>query len=213
MAKPKVSIAVIRRLPKYYRYLCLIEEKGIVRISSQELSNITGLTASQIRQDLNHFGGFGQQGYGYNVKALKTEIENIMGIDRDYKAILIGVGNLGQAIANYDAFRNIGFHIVGMFDNETKLIGKKISGVTIMNMDELESFMKKNEVQVAILTLPKSSAQETADRLVAAGIKGIWNFAPIDLELPSWVVLENVHLDESLFTLTYYLNHQDHYPG
>lgn len=213
MKKMKVSIAVIKRLPKYYRYLGMIEEKGIIRISSQELSSITGLTASQIRQDLNHFGGFGQQGYGYNVKELKNEIEKIIGIKEEYSAILIGAGNLGHAIVNYEGFKNNGFNIVAVFDTKNELIGKKLAGVPVYSIDKLEAFIEKNNVTIGVLTLPKNFAQQIADRLVHAGVKGLWNFAPIDLVLPDEIVLEDVHLDESLYTLTYYLNNSGDYPG
>ncbi len=213
MKKMKVSIAVIKRLPKYYRYLGMIEEKGIIRISSQELSSITGLTASQIRQDLNHFGGFGQQGYGYNVKELKNEIEKIIGIKEEYSAILIGAGNLGHAIVNYEGFKNNGFNIVAVFDTKNELIGKKLAGVPVYSIDKLEAFIEKNNVTIGVLTLPKNFAQQIADRLVHAGVKGLWNFAPIDLVLPDEIVLEDVHLDESLYTLTYYLNNLGDYPG
>ncbi|ERJ84797.1 putative redox-sensing transcriptional repressor Rex [Peptostreptococcaceae bacterium oral taxon 113 str. W5053] len=213
MKKMKVSIAVIKRLPKYYRYLGMIEEKGIIRISSQELSSITGLTASQIRQDLNHFGGFGQQGYGYNVKELKNEIEKIIGIKEEYSAILIGAGNLGHAIVNYEGFKNNGFNIVAVFDTKNELIGKKLAGVPVYSIDKLEAFIEKNNVTIGVLTLPKNFAQQIADRLVHAGVKGLWNFAPIDLVLPDEIVLEDVHLDESLYTLTYYLNNPGDYPG
>lgn len=213
MKKMKVSIAVIKRLPKYYRYLGMIEEKGIIRISSQELSSITGLTASQIRQDLNHFGGFGQQGYGYNVKELKNEIEKIIGIKQEYSAILIGAGNLGHAIVNYEGFKNNGFNIVAVFDTKNELIGKKLAGVPVYSIDKLEAFIEKNNVTIGVLTLPKNFAQQIADRLVHAGVKGLWNFAPIDLVLPDEIVLEDVHLDESLYTLTYYLNNPGDYPG
>lgn len=213
MKKMKVSIAVIKRLPKYYRYLGTIEEKGIIRISSQELSSITGLTASQIRQDLNHFGGFGQQGYGYNVKELKNEIEKIIGIKEEYSAILIGAGNLGHAIVNYEGFKNNGFNIVAVFDTKNELIGKKLAGVPVYSIDKLEAFIEKNNVTIGVLTLPKNFAQQIADRLVHAGVKGLWNFAPIDLVLPDEIVLEDVHLDESLYTLTYYLNNPGDYPG
>ena len=213
MKKMKVSIAVIKRLPKYYRYLGMIEEKGIIRISSQELSSITGLTASQIRQDLNHFGGFGQQGYGYNVKELKNEIEKIIGIKEEYSAILIGAGNLGHAIVNYEGFKNNGFNIVAVFDTKNELIGKKLAGVPVYSIDKLEAFIEKNNVTIGVLTLPKNFAQQIANRLVHAGVKGLWNFAPIDLVLPDEIVLEDVHLDESLYTLTYYLNNPGDYPG
>lgn len=209
----RVSSAVVKRLPKYYRYLGMIADKGIIRVSSQELSNITGLTASQIRQDLNHFGGFGQQGYGYNVEELRSEIEKIIGINKQYKTVVIGLGNIGQAITQYEGFKDSGFKIQALFDKSPKMIGKKVSGMEIKKIDALEDYLKKNDVQIAILSVPAESSQEICDKLVAGGIKGIWNFAPIDLKLPEGVVLENVHLDESLYTLTFYMNNIKDYPG
>lgn len=209
----RVSLAVVKRLPKYYRYLGMIADKGIIRVSSQELSNITGLTASQIRQDLNHFGGFGQQGYGYNVEELKNEIEKIIGIDKSYKAIIVGVGNIGRAILNYKGFQNSGFNIVGLFDHAEDLIGKTINGLKVMDISGLDSFMKDKKADIAVIAIPASEAQQVCEVLVDGGIKGIWNFALLDLKLPKKVVLENVHLDESLYTLTYYMNNLKDYPG
>lgn len=207
----RVSSAVVRRLPKYYRYLKLIGSKGIVRVSSQELSDITGLTASQIRQDLNHFGGFGQQGYGYNVKELTQAIEKIIGIDKDYKAIVVGTGNVGRAITLYNDFKKSGFNIIGLFDNDQELIGQKLDGIKIESIDKLKDFQKKYKPHIAILAAPGDVAQEICDELVENGIKGIWNFAPIDLKLPEEIILEDVHLDESLYTLIYYINNISDY--
>ena len=199
----KVPRAVVSRLPAYYRYLVNLEKAGLVRISSQQLGERMGLTASQIRQDLNNFGGFGQQGYGYNVKYLYTEIARILGIDRQHNLIIIGAGNLGQAIANYTNFEKRGFMIKGMFDINPRLIGLVVRGVEIRSIDNLEQFIVDNEVQIAALTIPKSKAPEIADRLVRAGIKAIWNFAHTDLNVPDDVVVENVHLSESLMRLSY----------
>ncbi|MDY6065905.1 MAG: redox-sensing transcriptional repressor Rex [Finegoldia sp.] len=210
MAKSRVSLAVVRRLPKYYRYLGLIAEKGIIRVSSQELSNITGLTASQIRQDLNHFGGFGQQGYGYNVEELKAEIEKIIGLDKSYTAIIIGYGNIGKAILNYKGFTDSGFKIAAIFDHGNK-VGEKVNDIEIRDIDELLDYLKDNKTDIAILAIPTGVAQDICDKLVEGGVKGIWNFASIDLKLPEGVVLENVHLDESLYTLTYYMNNVSDY--
>lgn len=210
----RVSLAVVKRLPKYYRYLGLIADKGIIRVSSQELSKITGLTASQIRQDLNHFGGFGQQGYGYNVEELKAEIEKIIGIDKSYKAIIVGMGNIGQAIYKYKGFNEAsGFKIMGLFDKDKNIIGKTLSGVKVTDISKMADFLKKESIDMAVIAVPAESAQEACDILVECDIKGIWNFAPTDLKLPKDVVLENVHLDESLFTLTYYMNNLKDYPG
>lgn len=207
----KVSSAVVRRLPKYYRYLKLIGSKGIIRVSSQELSDITGLTASQIRQDLNHFGGFGQQGYGYNVKELTEEIEKIIGIDKHYKAIVVGTGNIGKAITLYTEFEKAGFNTIGLFDVAEDLIGQKIKDIEIQDIKNLSDFQKENKPEIAILAAPGRVAQDICDVLVENGIKGIWNFAPLDLKLPEHVILENVHLDESLYTLIYYLNNIEDY--
>ena len=207
----KVSSAVVRRLPKYYRYLKFIGSKGIVRVSSQELSNITGLTASQIRQDLNHFGGFGQQGYGYNVEELTKEIEKIIGIDKEYKAIVVGTGNVGKAITLYAEFKKSGFNIVGLFDKSESLVGTKIDDLEIMDIFQLTEFQKNHKPEIAILAAPGEVAQDLCDTLVDNGIQGIWNFAPIDLKLPEEIVLEDVHLDESLYTLIYYINNINDY--
>ncbi|MCZ7406947.1 redox-sensing transcriptional repressor Rex [Parvimonas micra] len=213
MLDAKISVAVIKRLPKYYRYLELIGDKGIIRVSSQELSKITGLTASQIRQDLNHFGAFGQQGYGYNVEELKIELEKIMGVDKPYNVVIIGFGNIGSALLNYSGFKKKGFKVVGIFDNSPEIIGNKANDVVIKDISELEEVVTREKVDIAILAIPAIPAQEITDKLVACGIKGIWNFAPIDLKLPRSVVLENVHLDGSLLTLTYYMNSLKDYPG
>lgn len=213
MEKSRVSLAVVKRLPKYYRYLGMIAERGIIRVSSQELSNITGLTASQIRQDLNHFGGFGQQGYGYNVEELKGEIEKIIGIDKSYKAIVIGMGNIGHAIFNYRGFQTSGFRVKALFDRNPEKIGTKVNELEVRDVKTLPEYLNNEEVDIAILAIPEETAQEVCDILVEGGIGGIWNFASADIKLPDEVVLENVHLDESLFTLTYYMNNLKDYPG
>lgn len=202
-SEKSISPAVIKRLPRYYRYLGDLLKNNVVRISSKELSQRMNVTASQIRQDLNNFGGFGQQGYGYNVKYLYTEIGKILGIDRQHNLIIIGAGNLGQAIANYANFEKRGFMIKGMFDINPRLIGLVVRGIEIRGVDDLEQFIKDNDVQMAALTIPKTKAPELADRLVNAGIKGIWNFAHLDLNVPDDVVVENVHLSESLMRLSY----------
>ena len=199
----EISEAEIRRMPRYYRYLGELMEDGVERISSNELSIRMKVTASQIRQDLNNFGGFGQQGYGYNVKYLYTEIAKILGIDRQHNIIIIGAGNLGQAIANYANFEKRGFIIKGMFDINPRLIGLVVRGIEIRGVEDLESFIVENDVQIAALTIPKMKAPEIADRLVKAGIKAIWNFAHTDLVVPDDVVVENVHLSESLMRLSY----------
>ena len=198
-----ISQAVIRRLPRYYRYLGELLEGGVERISSNDLSKRMKVTASQIRQDLNNFGGFGQQGYGYNVKYLYTEIGKILGLEEDHNIIIIGAGNLGQALANYAAFEKRGFILKGIFDVNPRLEGVTIRGVPIRMMDELRSFVANNEVDIAALTIPKDKAVEVADMLVENGVRAIWNFAHLDLNLPDNVIVENVHLSESLMQLSY----------
>lgn len=202
-----ISRAVIKRLPRYYRYLGELLECNVERISSSSLSERMHVTASQIRQDLNHFGGFGQQGYGYNVKYLYTEIGKILGLDEKHNFIIIGAGNLGQAIANYSDFERDGFILRGIFDVDPKLKGSDIRGVEVLMMDELEEFIKNNNIEMAALTIPKHKATEVARNLVSYGIKGIWNFALTDLELPKHVKVENVHLSESLMRLSYNVTH------
>lgn len=203
MGNKSISMAVIRRLPKYYRYLGDLLNKDIQRISSKELSDIIGFTASQIRQDLNNFGGFGQQGYGYNIEVLYDEIGKILGLDKSYSAVIVGAGNLGQAIANYSGFKNAGFEIKALFDANPKVIGLKIRDFEILDSDFIEEYIKSNNIDIGILCVPKNGAQQLADMLVNAGIKGIWNFAPIDLNVSNDVIVENVNLTESLFTLSY----------
>ena len=207
----EVSITVIRRLPKYYRYLSDLLDKGTTRISSQELSILTGFTASQIRQDLNNFGGFGQQGYGYNVEDLQKELGKILGLDFKYNAVVVGAGNLGQAIANYKGFEDAGFKVLSLFDRNPRIFGLKIRNIEIRDMETIEEFIKEHNVEIGIITTPKESAQEVADIYIKAGIKGIWNFAPTDLTIPDNVIIENVRLNESLFILSYFLKtlHQD----
>ena len=198
-----ISRAVIRRLPRYYRYLGELLENGVERISSSDLSKRMKVTASQIRQDLNNFGGFGQQGYGYNVKYLYTEIEKILGLEENHNFIIIGAGNLGQALANYTSFENRGFILKGIFDVNPRLEGVTIRGVQIRMMDELSSFIRDNDVEIGVLTIPKEKAIEVANLLVDNGVRAIWNFAHTDLNLPDNVIVENVHLSESLMQLSY----------
>jgi len=203
----KISNAVIRRLPRYRRYLADLRSKNIDRISSNELSNLIGYTASQIRQDLNNFGGFGQQGYGYNVQSLYNEITSILGLDKEYKMIILGAGNLGQAIANYTHYYKSGFKVIAMFDINPKLIGLRINDIEVLDYEKLEEFLKNNSVDIGIVCTNKSSAQEVVDKLCDGGVRGIWNFAPTDLQLKaSNIALENVHLSDSLHSLAYYIN-------
>ena len=201
--RDNISMSVIRRLPRYYRFLSELKDNGVVRISSRELSDKMGFTASQIRQDLNCFGGFGQQGYGYNVKYLYTEIGKILGLDKDHNFIIIGAGNLGQALANYASFERNGFILKSLFDVNPRLEGVTIRGIPVRMLDELEGYLQENDIEIAALTLPKSKAEEVADVLVANGIKAIWNFAHTDLTLPKDVIVESVHLADSLMKLSY----------
>lgn len=209
MVEKKISTAVIKRLPKYYRYLGDLMENDIIRISSKELSQRMGVTASQIRQDLNNFGGFGQQGYGYNVEYLYNAIGKILGLENKYNTIIVGAGNLGQALANYTNFDKRGFEVKGLFDVNPRLVGITVRGIEIKDLDEMEDFIKENNIDIAILTLPKHKAPKIANDLVTYGIKGIWNFAPVDLKLSSKnVIVENVHLLDSLMTLSYNIKEQ-----
>ena len=202
----KISRAVISRLPRYHRYLGDLLEEGVERITSNDLSKKMQVTAAQIRQDLNNFGGFGQQGYGYNVKYLYTEIGKILGLDKTHNFIIIGAGNLGQALANYASFERSGFILKSLFDVNPRLEGVSIRGVQVRMMDELVDFLADNEIEIAALTIPKSKAVEVADILVENGIKAIWNFAHTDLTLPKDVVVESVHLSDSLMQLSYNIN-------
>ena len=204
-----ISRAVIRRMPRYYRYLSDLAEQGTERISSKELSRLMHVTASQIRQDLNNFGEFGQQGYGYNVTYLRDEIGRILGLERTHKIIIIGAGNLGQALANYVRFEKRGFMIVGLFDINPALQGTDVRGIPVYMMEELENFIRANDIQIAVLTLPRSQAPAAAKRVVDAGIEAIWNFAPVDLDVPENVLVENVHLSESMMRLTYRLGEKN----
>lgn len=205
----KISNAVIRRLPRYRRILEELMSKNIERVSSSELSALTGYTASQIRQDFNNFGGFGQQGYGYNVQGLFAQIGLILGLDRDYRMVIIGCGNLGQAIANYATYYKRGFQITAMFDVNPKLIGISINDIEVQDYEFLREYLNENKVDIGIICTSKNSAQDVADKLSDGGVKGIWNFAPTDVEVGKEVVLENVHLSDSLNTLAYYISHHD----
>lgn len=205
MDRNDISMAVIKRLPRYYRYLEELLDNGVDKISSNELSVKMNVTASQIRQDLNNFGGFGQQGYGYNVEYLHREIARILCIDIPHSMVIVGAGNLGRAIANYANFEKRGFVVKGMFDCNPELIGKECRGAVVMPMEELQNFIRENNIDILALTIPKTGANQVAQMAVEAGIKGIWNFAHMDLNVPDNVVVENVHLSESLMTLSYNL--------
>ncbi len=209
MPKFSVSLPVIKRLPRYYRFLGELERNGIIRISSRELSQKMSLTASQIRQDLNCFGGFGQQGYGYNVIELKKAIGDILGINAGNKAILIGAGNLGKAVTVHIDFPSIGFKLVGIFDSDPEISNKVISGLSVKNIDKLEDFCKKNNPVCAVLCVPKTAAEELVPRLIDNGIKAFWNFSHYDFTGKENIIVENVHLTDSLMTLAYGLNNSD----
>ncbi len=203
MEEREISQAVITRLPRYFRYLGLLKADGVERISSRELSRIMNVTASQIRQDFNNFGGFGQQGYGYNVEYLYEEIGKILGLDKQHHLIVLGAGNLGSALIKYMMFKNRGFLFEGAFDTDPSLQGKEIGGIRVYPPEELENFVREHEIDIAVLTIPKEEAQGAADRLVKTGIKAIWNFAHVDLKVPPQVQVESVHLQDSLLKLSY----------
>ncbi len=201
----KISQMVIRRLPRYYRYLNDLKEMGVERISSTELSQKMHVTASQIRQDLNCFGGFGQQGYGYNVAQLRDAIGDILGLSKGYKLIIIGAGNLGHALANYAGFVRRGFRIVGMFDIDPKIVGTRVHDMEVLHMDELEAFCLREKPDIAVLTASKPAAVEIASRLPGLGIRGLWNFSFMELTAPEGIYVENVHLSDSLMTLSQHI--------
>lgn len=210
MSKPtKVSMSVIRRLPKYYRCLEEFLKNDIKRISSEELGEKIGITASQVRQDLHNFGTFGYQGYGYNVEELYRDLAKILGLHRKYSVIIVGAGNLGQAIANYIYFGKSSFVLKGIFDINPKLFSWKIRDIRIMDVETIEEFIFKNQIDIAVLCIPEESVKNMTNRLVKAGIKAIWNFSPVDLKVPNNVILENVYLTDSLFTISYRLNEEE----
>ena len=205
----KVSNAVIKRLPRYFRYLRELRQNNIFRISSQELSKMMNVTASQIRQDLNCFGGFGQQGYGYNVDFLYKNISDILGVTRSYNAIIIGAGNLGRALAASPIFEKRGVNLKAVFDNSAAMIGAKTSGFTVLDIKTLEEYCENNRIDIAVLTVPRDVAKDTAERIKSVGIRGIWNFTNVELELDSGMMAESVHMGDSLMTLTYRISMQD----
>lgn len=202
-----ISSSVIKRLPRYYRFLGELKKQGVDRISSRELSSLMKLTASQIRQDINCFGGFGQQGYGYHVDELHGEIGKILGVDKHFKTILIGAGNLGRAIATHINFETRGCRLIGIFDINPDIIGKSVGNLQIRHVSEIEDFCRENSPTVAVLCIPKATTQEIADKLVSLGLKAFWNFSHYDLSIEyENIVVENVHLGDSLLTLTYGAN-------
>lgn len=200
--KTDISQVVIKRMPRYYRYLGELLDENIERISSKELSELMNVTASQIRQDLNNFGGFGQQGYGYNVQHLYSEIGHILGLDMQHEVIIIGAGNLGQALATHSTFEKQGFIIRGIFDVRETLKGKKVKNIQVSMMDELEDFCKNNKVDIAALTIPKGAAQEVVQRLESYGVTAFWNFSHLDLTVGENIIVQNVHLSDSLMRLS-----------
>ncbi|WML36057.1 redox-sensing transcriptional repressor Rex [Clostridium sp. OS1-26] len=204
--KKNISMAVIKRLPKYHRYLAELMRNDVDRISSKELSEKIGFTASQIRQDLNCFGDFGQQGYGYNVSELYNQISGILGLTKEYRTVIVGAGNIGQAIANYTQFEKLGFTLNGIFDINPKLMGLKIRDIEIQDIDYLGDYLKENPTDIGIICVPNKNAQKICETFIKNGVKGIWNFAPIDLVVPENVKVENVHLSDSLLTLSCLLN-------
>ena len=201
----QISKAVIKRLPRYRRYLGELKKKGIEKISSKDLSELIGYTASQIRQDLNNFGGFGQQGYGYNVNLLYDEIGTILGLDKKYQIVIVGYGRLGQAMASYIANNEGNFHIAGIFDVRQIIQDVEFKDAQILTCGSLSGFVKKENIDIAVITVPAEKAQIVADTVCGAGIKGIWNFTAVDLDLPEDVVCENVHVSDSLHALAYYM--------
>lgn len=203
MEEKEISQAVVGRLPRYFRYLGELKGRGVERVSSQDLSELMKVTASQIRQDFNNFGGFGQQGYGYNVEYLYNEIGKILGLDRQHHFIIIGAGNLGRALGNYLNFEKRGFIFRGMFDQKPELLGMEVRGVKVMPMEEMEGFIRDNDIDIAVLTIPKAGAVSVAEKLVQNGIRAIWNFAHVDLNVPEGIQVENVHLSDSLMKLSY----------
>ena len=202
----KISNAVIKRLPRYRRYLKELRKKGVDKISSNEFSTLIGYTASQIRQDLNNFGGFGQQGYGYSVDGLYHEISAILGLDKQYKMVVVGAGNLGQAIVNHTYYYKSGFIVSAIFEVNPKLIGLRINDIEVMDYENIVEYVEENEIDIGIICTTMDAAQEVADKLCFAGVKGLWNFAPVDIETPGHVAIENVHLTDSLYSLAYHIN-------
>lgn len=206
MKNTKISNAVINRLPRYRRYLMELQKKGVEKISSKEFSSLIGYTASQIRQDLNNFGGFGQQGYGYSVEGLREEIDAILGLDKEYRMVIMGAGNLGQAITKYANTIKGGFKVCGVFEVNKRLIGTMLEGLEIMDYENIVDFVEKEKIDIGIICVDRENAQEVADRLCFAGVKGIWSFARTDIEVPKHVALEVVHLSDSIHTLAYRMN-------
>lgn len=209
MPKEGVSIQVIRRLPRYYRYLSELDSQGVEKISSNKLASVMNSTASQIRQDLNCFGGFGQQGYGYSVSGLRAEIGKILGLNQPHNMILIGAGNLGRAIATHLDFEKLGFHLTAIFEKDEQLIGTTLRNIEVMCDDTIEAYVKDNHIETAILAMPKEAVEKMIDKLYDIGIRSYWNFSHYDISKKhDDVIVENVHLSDSLMTLCYMMNRQ-----
>lgn len=209
MRKQKVSSAVIRRLPRYYRHLNDLHQTGVERISSNALGKSMGLTASQIRQDLSCFGEFGQQGYGYNVDKLRREVSEILGMNRGHTAVILGVGNLGRALMENFHFQRSGVVLSAAFDISPDIVGREFSGVPVRHVDQLESYLAQSPASIGVLTVPRSAANQIAGRLVRAGVRGIWNFTNIELTVDAPdVVIEDVHFADSLLTLSYLISEE-----
>lgn len=201
----KVSEAVIRRLPRYYRHLVILENQGVERISSEKLAQQMHLNASQVRQDFNCFGGFGQQGYGYNIRSLLCEIRSILSINREQKLVIAGAGNIGRALTNFAGFEETGFIVSALFDVDPAVIGTAVNGKPVLDLARMEDYIRENDIDIGVIAARRSVAQEIADSMVRAGIKGIWNFVPADLTTS--VPTENVHLSDSICTLSYKISH------
>ena len=204
-----ISEAVIKRLPAYYRHLKELEQEGVMQVSSQGLGERMGFTASQIRQDINCFGGFGRQGYGYNVSELRTHIGRIMGVDQKHRMVIVGAGNIGTAVALADSFPRNGFETIAIFDSNPGKIGRKIGPLTVQDVADLKRYLDEESVDIAVLALPVHCAQEMANRLYEYGVRGFWNFAPLDIKLPRNASMVNVHLDEGLQVLSYRMLHHE----
>ena len=209
MNNSSISSSVIKRLPRYYRFLGDLKSSGMTRISSRELSERMGITASQIRQDLNCFGGFGQQGYGYNIELLQQEIAKILGLDTPKTAVLIGMGNMGKAVTLHMNFDNKGFRVIGLFDSKESLVGQMVKNLPIRSINDLDEFCRENRPEIAILCIPKEAARDVARQLINLGVKGFWNFSHYDLALEyKDIIVENVHLSDSLMTLSYLMTNE-----
>ena len=196
-----ISEAVIKRLPRYYRHIKHLADSGVMRVSSNKIASVLNITASQVRQDLCNFGGFGQQGYGYDVIKLKNELAVILGLDKEYDMIIVGAGNIGRALAGYKGFVDDGFYVKALFDIDPRC--SSINGIKVYEIDFLEAYIKENNVDIAIIATQKESAKSVADSLISCGVKSIWNFAPVEIEVPDDVSVENISMSESLYVLSY----------